>query len=493
VLQDNGGNNLSIAAGTTSFTFTTAIISGGAYNVTVLSQPSSPSQTCALSNGSGSVTSGNIANVQVACTTNSYAIGGAISGLTGAGLVLQDNGGNNLSTAAGATSFTFTTAIISGGTYNVTILSPPSGPSQTCVVTNGTGSVTNSDITNVHVTCTSIFVYVSNERDNKISAYSISNNGTLAPLPTSPFTTGSGPEGLAVDPSGKFLYVANIASNNVSAYSIGSDGSLSPIPGSPFPAASGAVSVAIDPSGRFLYVPSCGVNCSGVGPGGIAAFTISPGNGSLTPISGSPFTAGTFPYQMAFFPAGVLSPNGPFAYVANRGSNNVSGYLIQPTGALSAMSGSFAAGTFPLALSVDVSLPRVFVVNTGSDNLSIYSIQMDGSLVPISGSPIATGASTGSVTEDANQHLYVTGDGGVFGFNAASVLPSPIGGSPFAAGTGPYQLGVEPNGHFLYVVNAGSSNVSGYSVNSTTGVLTPLPGSPFPTGGAPHYLAFATR
>src|ERR1700740_1347597 len=55
-----------------------------------------------------------------------YTIGGTVSGLSGTGLVLQDNGGNNLAVSAGATSFTFTTAIASGSTFDVIVFSQPS-------------------------------------------------------------------------------------------------------------------------------------------------------------------------------------------------------------------------------------------------------------------------------------------------------------------------------------------------------------------------------
>ena len=120
VLQDNGGNNLSVPAGATAFTFSQSIASGGAYNVTVLTQPSGPTQTCVVTNGSGTATS-NVTNVQVACTTNTYTIGGSISGYTGSGLVLQDNGGNNLTVTSGATAFTFSTPIASGNGYAVTV------------------------------------------------------------------------------------------------------------------------------------------------------------------------------------------------------------------------------------------------------------------------------------------------------------------------------------------------------------------------------------
>ena len=96
VLQDNGGNNLSVTSGATNFTFSQAIPSGTTYAVTVLTQPSSPAQTCLVTNGSGTATA-NVTSVSIACTTTTYTIGGSISGYSGSGLVLQDNGGNNLS------------------------------------------------------------------------------------------------------------------------------------------------------------------------------------------------------------------------------------------------------------------------------------------------------------------------------------------------------------------------------------------------------------
>jgi len=152
VLQDNATDNLTIVAGATSFTFSTQIPSGGTYAVTVLTQPTNPTQTCTVANGSGTAT-GNVTNVAVTCSTTTYTIGGTISGLTGTGLVLQDNGTSNLTIAAGATSFTFSTQIPSGGAYNVTVLTQPTNPTQTCTITNGSGTA-NANVTNVAVTCT---------------------------------------------------------------------------------------------------------------------------------------------------------------------------------------------------------------------------------------------------------------------------------------------------------------------------------------------------
>ena len=71
VLQDNGGNNPSVTANG-SFTFTTGVAPGGAYAVTVFTQPSSPAQTCSVANGSGAA-SANVTNIAVNCGHNEWA------------------------------------------------------------------------------------------------------------------------------------------------------------------------------------------------------------------------------------------------------------------------------------------------------------------------------------------------------------------------------------------------------------------------------------
>jgi N-acetylneuraminic acid mutarotase len=148
VLQNNGGNNLSVT-GNGSFTFTTPVSSGGAYAVTVLTQPSSPLQNCVVTNGSGAA-SANVTSVQVACT-NTFTIGGTALNLVGTGLVLQDNGGNNLPVTTNG-SFTFTAAVATGLGYAVTVSTQPSNPAQTCSVANGSGTA-NANVTNITVNC----------------------------------------------------------------------------------------------------------------------------------------------------------------------------------------------------------------------------------------------------------------------------------------------------------------------------------------------------
>ena len=148
VLQDNGGDDLSVSA-SGPFTFGTALTSGSAYSVTVKTNPAG--QTCSVANGSGTVGSAGVTNVAVTCTAvATYSIGGTVSGLSGT-VVLQDNGGDDLSVSASGP-FTFGTALTSGSAYSVTVKTNPAG--QTCSVANGSGTVGSAGVTNVAVTCT---------------------------------------------------------------------------------------------------------------------------------------------------------------------------------------------------------------------------------------------------------------------------------------------------------------------------------------------------
>jgi sugar lactone lactonase YvrE len=154
VLQNNGGDDLAIGANGT-FTFSTSIPSGAPFAVTVLAQPAQPAvpaQTCTVTTGTGTGTVGasDVTNVEITCMTRSLAIGGTVTGLTGTGLVLQNNGGDALTIKADGT-FTFPAPVASGATYHVTIRTQPSG--EPCAVTGGMGTVDASHVTSVRVVC----------------------------------------------------------------------------------------------------------------------------------------------------------------------------------------------------------------------------------------------------------------------------------------------------------------------------------------------------
>jgi hypothetical protein len=154
VLRNNGGDDLSIN-GNGAFTFATPLIDGSQYAVSVGSQPHDPDQICSVSNGTGTLIGTSVSNVSVSCSTDTFTVGGTVSGLEGSGLVLQINGGDDLS-INGNGEFTFGTPLADGSAYAVTVRSQPSNPAQLCTVTNGTGTLDGANVTAVSISCASL-------------------------------------------------------------------------------------------------------------------------------------------------------------------------------------------------------------------------------------------------------------------------------------------------------------------------------------------------
>jgi hypothetical protein len=80
-------------------------------------------------------------------------IGGSVTGLTGSGLVLQNNGGDDLDIVANG-DFTFATQVAAGTGYAVTVKTQPSNPAQKCTVARGSGTAPAGGVDDVLVTCT---------------------------------------------------------------------------------------------------------------------------------------------------------------------------------------------------------------------------------------------------------------------------------------------------------------------------------------------------
>lgn len=125
VLQLNGAADLPISA-SGNFRFPKRLAKGSTYNVTVKSSPASPvKQTCTVSQGSGTVASAAVTNIAVTCTTNTYAVGGTVSGLSGKGLVLQLNGTNDYPISKNGKFIFPDVRLPDGSDYSVAIKSSP--------------------------------------------------------------------------------------------------------------------------------------------------------------------------------------------------------------------------------------------------------------------------------------------------------------------------------------------------------------------------------
>ncbi|CAN0412769.1 unnamed protein product, partial [Phaeothamnion confervicola] len=87
-----------------------------------------------------------------ACGGARYTIGGSISGLSAAGLMLCNNAADGLPVPADG-NFSFAARVATGSPYAVTVAAQPAG--QSCTVANGTGTA-NANVNNVAVTCTGL-------------------------------------------------------------------------------------------------------------------------------------------------------------------------------------------------------------------------------------------------------------------------------------------------------------------------------------------------
>ena len=99
------------------------------------------------------------------------------------------------------------------------------------------------------------------------------------------------------------------------------------------------------------------------------------------------------------------------------------------------------------------------MVNEGSDNVSAHRIGSDGGLTSVPGSPFAAGSDPHKMVVDpAGRFAYVANEASknvsAYGIGPNGGL-TPIPGSPFLAGIGPYAVAVDPTGNFVYVANKG--------------------------------------
>lgn len=528
VLRNNGGNDLSASANG-SFTFSTQLNSGSSYAVTVGTQPSSPAQTCVVSNGAGTIAAANVTNVTVTCTTNTFTLSGSVSGLNGTGLVLQNNGGDDLNIASNG-SFAFATAINAGGSYVVTVRTQPSGPIQQCAIANGSGANVNANITNVMVTC----VPASFTVGGAVSGL----NGTGLVLQN------NGDDDLGLATNGSFVFNTAINSGGGYAVTVRTQ-PAAPIQhctvtnGSGSGVTANVTNVAVacgDVTPRFIYTMDYATGTlstfrvdaqtgalrhfdlakTGTQPIGFRAVT-SPVNSDLgfayslnsgsQDITGRTFNRRTgvgggaipgLPLALPSAPSSFNShPNNRFVYVTHPTANNIATYAIDSTtGALTAVGGAVATGDSPQSLVFGPDARFAYVTNTGSNDIYVYEVNdTSGAITEIPANRVSTGAQPRALTflsSGAFAYLLSAQSDTIAGYavNATTGALTPVAGSPYATDANPSALLVHPNGRFIYVANSGSDNVSAFAIDSSTGALTALGGNPFPAAVQPTALAF---
>ncbi len=254
------------------------------------------------------------------------------------------------------------------------------------------------------------FLFVVNQGSENISVYAVSGT-TLTQVAGSPFsalTPGSTvlpqPSAIAVSPSGNYVYVANTFANTVSMFDVSSSGALTQTVS--YSVGLNPVALAVTPKGGFLYVANFSDNnISGFSICDAITTTCANANspdGSLTPVAGSPFSAGLGPTAMS------TDTTGAFLFVADKSSNQVSQFRISAstttgagTGALTANNpAAISTGTTPVGVGVVTgsntitstggTFEYLYVPNNGGTSISIYSFDSTLGQLTVVGMPYPT-------------------------------------------------------------------------------------------------------
>jgi 6-phosphogluconolactonase len=286
---------------------------------------------------------------------------------------------------------------------------------------NGAGVATGGMPTSMLFSPTGNTLFIANRATNNISTYSVKSDGTLTAGSSTP-PTGTTPLGMAIDSAAHFLFVANQgsqidpASGTVSVFSIQSGG-LTEVAGSPFrvaalsaPSGPGPSAVAVTPDGKFLFVAN-------QFDGTVSSFAVDGTSGALTP--GPIVPAGTAPSGMAITPDGGFlyvsnagSSNVSGFAVCNQIVTSCS-VPTSPDGTLTPVLGSpFSAGLGPSAIAVAFSGKFLFVVDRQSNQVSEYKLATGtGELTPNTQTSISTGGTPTSITIRAGTTVNSTTQG----------------------------------------------------------------------------------
>jgi hypothetical protein len=380
-----------------------------------------------------SVAGGSAVALVISSGPPTYTVGGIVIGLgSGQSVVLQDNGGDNL-TVHGNGSFSFSTAIAGGGPFAATLLTQPA--MQTCALQSGTGSGTvTANVTNVVVYC--------------------SYNATTATLDTTYISVGLAFDVVDSGSTTNYDYTSTDTFDGVSTISSTVNFNVA---GSYYPGVSLSETYAVATPAPTA-IPSYTDNSPGLG--GIE------GVNAAAIVAAENMTSGSEPgIYLAVLPnknVTTASINGIYAAVDLRADGN--GHFLAREGSgltLSngTVSGSLTTNDYPSNLST-VSVSSSYSVTTGTGLITTV-----GSLIPADGS--SEGSFSGAISADGN--LIVMADLGPGDPVTAAVFLHQGTGVTTATFNGVYNV-VQYGGHSPTTPDAKAGTLFAYG-NGTWSVI----------------------
>jgi len=335
---------------------------------------------------------------------------------------------------------------------------------------------------------------------NTIAGFDRHADGSLTPLPGSPFAAGGSGSGAAVasqgslqqSADGRFLLATDQGSNQVSVLRIRPDGSLKLVDTA---ASHGVQPVSVAVHDRLVYVAN-----AGNGGSDYTGFVLRP-SGRLIHLRGS-----TIPLPDGSQPGDILFNSTGTKVAATRiGTSLIDSFRVRFDGRLAAAPDSpISDGRLgPFGSEFRPTNPsQLFVSNAhdgaGKGSVSAFSVDAFGSLTPIGNSPFAdqqTAPCWVEITHDGRFLFAVnTADSTVSRYSIAPGGSLTLLGSTTlknATGLAPVDARLDPSGRTLSVVDGGGNSVSTLTVSG--GDLTELSSSPTPLPAGAHPAGIVIR
>ena len=371
------------------------------------------------------------------------------------------------------------------GTINASGLytAPSAVPNPAAVTVKAISSADNTKTGTATVTVTAAavarFVYVSSIPDNKIGIFSVNDTtGLLTAAGNANSGAGTTPMFVTMHPSGKFLYSINTGTGDLTLFRLNTSTGAVTATVTGIAACANLKFLQFTSDGKFGYV-TCGTT------GKIVGYSVNTADGTLTQVTGSPYTLAGDIRGLA------ITPDNKFLYVSDSQAtpNGITGYTINSTtGALTVIAGSPFAGEFLDTLIADKTSKFLFAASTGDTVVSGYSINATtGALTFLADTTAGTSGVAVWTFDPTGTYLYGGADGSkIFGFklNTTTGALTAISGMPVTTALLPNGGGVHPNGNFAYVVSANSDTsitpgtITIYSVNAATGAFTSINSTP---------------
>jgi 6-phosphogluconolactonase (cycloisomerase 2 family) len=324
------------------------------------------------------------------------------------------------------------------------------------------------------------FLYVHDSgTPTQVFAFQLNAAGQLQPAAGSPFSTGAPGHGcvgqcetIAFSPKQKLLFVTG--HTGVSVFHVASDGSLSLAPGSPFGGTELLGVTAVDRgASTFVYAAEFDQNQ-------VRGFRVQP-DGSLVELPTSPFPSGRGPDGMTSVKNMV--------FACNDTARSISGGQVAANGSIK------LAATVRLPFTI--TTPFAYNVNAEPSGKFLYAAQANrtfgagvmGFRIKIVGGKLrfgrgklyspTSGNTAGGLALGKQKILFAIGSdlGGANDVQAmrrtAAGALQPLGSGQDSGLPGLAAGALDPDGHFLALVEESTGDLKTFSVNTSTGALTP--------------------